>query len=807
MNTIISNDIVIKNPSSFVRDFAKKELIVNNPEYQQMKILGKEDLIKWKHIPEKLNLFVEKSDKLVFPFGTLRSLYDEIIKYPYELKFNNAGDISVKNDSPTFELYDYQEEAVKTMVKAKGGVLVAPCGAGKGLPLDTKIYTPNGWKKNGDLIIGDKVIGANGKPTIVTNIFDRGLVEAFKLIFSDNTQIICDKDHLWNVQSQSQRNDKAKYKTMSTSDIYNYYKKITTRGKELYIPIVKPVEFEHKDVNLDAWLLGILIADGCFKNNRVCVSNAEKDIIEKIEKLNDGLPLKKLPKYDYKLNKNILKKIRELKLDNIYSYEKFIPDIYKYNDIQTRLSLLQGLFDGDGNVSKAVYEFSTTSKRLAEDIIEIIQSLGGTAKVKERQTFYTYKNEKKAGRISYRIFFKLYDFYPFTSEKHNKKYIKRKKYINAYRIIKKIEPVEPIISRCITVDAPDQLYVIENFIVTHNTVMGIEIIRRIGKKALWLCHTGDLLRQAMDDMLEQYPNIKIGLTTKGKLEIGKDVTISTIQTMEKIDPDLYKNEFDVVVCDECAHVAASPTQMKMFAKVISKIPARYKYGLTATPTRSDGMIKAMYCYIGTDKDGDFKPMFKVDKREVNTIQSIHKKFELYNGYDKDYEKMYSLYDSAGMMNYNNLISELSKNKKRNEKIINNILECHKEGRKQVVLCLRVTHCELLKQELENKGIKVQLCVGKVSDKKRKQILKQEIEWDVIVATYSLLKEGVSIKELDTLHMTVPIADKGMVVQCAGRIERYLENKKQPIIYDYVDMDIPYCEKKFNLRKRYLKTRF
>ena len=131
MNTIISNDIVIKNPSSFVRDFAKKELIVNNPEYQQMKILGKEDLIKWKHIPEKLNLFVEKSDKLVFPFGVLRSLYDEIIKYPYELKFNNTEDISVKNDSPTFELYDYQEEAVKTMVKAKGGVLVAPCGAGK----------------------------------------------------------------------------------------------------------------------------------------------------------------------------------------------------------------------------------------------------------------------------------------------------------------------------------------------------------------------------------------------------------------------------------------------------------------------------------------------------------------------------------------------------------------------------------------------------------------------------------------------------------------------------------------------------
>ena len=69
--------------------------------------------------------------------------------------------------------------------------------------------------------------------------------------------------------------------------------------------------------------------------------------------------------------------------------------------------------------------------------------------------------------------------------------------------------------------------------------MGIEIIRRIGKKTLWLCHTGDLLRQAKKDMEKQYPNIKIGLTTAGKLEIGEDVTISTVQTMDKIDPSLY----------------------------------------------------------------------------------------------------------------------------------------------------------------------------------------------------------------------------------------------------------------------------
>ena len=89
------------------------------------------------------------------------------------------------------------------------------------------------------------------------------------------------------------------------------------------------------------------------------------------------------------------------------------------------------------------------------------------------------------------------------------------------------------------------------------TWMGMELIRRLGKRALWLCHTGDLLRQAKDDLLKLYPMAKIGLTTEGKLEIGEDVTISTVQTMCKIDPDLYKDKFEVIICDEAAHVCGS----------------------------------------------------------------------------------------------------------------------------------------------------------------------------------------------------------------------------------------------------------
>ena len=339
------------------------------------------------------------------------------------------------------------------------------------------------------------------------------------------------------------------------------------------------------------------------------------------------------------------------------------------------------------------------------------------------------------------------------------------------------------------------------------TLMGIEILRRLGLKTLWLCHTGDLLRQAKSDMLQQYPNIKIGLTTEGKLEIGEDVTISTVQTMEKIDPDLYRNEFDVVIVDECAHCVAAPTQMKMFVRVLSNIPARYKFGLTATPARKDGMIKAMYAYIGTNLYGKFEPTYAVSRDRIKTMTAEHIKYELKTGYEM--ERLMEIYNSSGMIIFNDLISSLVDNETRNKQIVENIVKNDCEGRKQVILSSRVEHCETLVNMLKEKGVNVVLCVGKkTSAKERERILKNEIDsWNVLVSTYALLKEGVSIKQLDTLHMVTPVKDKSMVVQCAGRIERFLEGKKQPIVYDYVDVDIPYCEKAYIARRRALKSRF
>lgn len=336
------------------------------------------------------------------------------------------------------------------------------------------------------------------------------------------------------------------------------------------------------------------------------------------------------------------------------------------------------------------------------------------------------------------------------------------------------------------------------------TTMGIEIIHRLGKRFLWVCHTKDLLKQAYSDFRNLYPNIDIGLTTEGKVDFGKDGTISTVQTLSKIDPKLYENEFDVVVVDECAHAVSTPTDMKRFGTVLGNIKARYKYGLTATPSRSDSLIESMYSLIGCARNGEFKPTYKIDKKDVKTIVAEHKMIPLDTqiGYEDD------VYDIDGTIKYMSLIDFLSNNEERDEKILDNIEKCCKEGRKQVVLCLRVEHVEKMCYALNNRGINAVMVSGKTKSKIRESVLLLETEkWDVLVATYALLKEGINIKTLDTLHLTVPQKDKAMIVQCVGRIERYVENKKQPIVYDYVDENIPYCVKTYNLRRRAIKNRY
>ena len=333
------------------------------------------------------------------------------------------------------------------------------------------------------------------------------------------------------------------------------------------------------------------------------------------------------------------------------------------------------------------------------------------------------------------------------------------------------------------------------------TNCGIEIIHRIGKNALWLTHTKDLCNQTVKRIKQLYPNTQVGTITEGKMNmVNNGITVSTIQTLVDIDPDLYKNNFEVVVTDECHHVANSPTLSKMFGKVLSRIPARYKYGLTASDKRNDTLTKSMYATVGCNPQGEFEPTWRIAREDANTLTAKHEKVEL------DTPFSYCMLNDDGTFNFNNLVDYIAFNEERNKIICDKVQELTKENRKQLILCSRVDQCKLLNEMLIEKGVNSVLLVGKVSNKKRQEILNQKTNWEVIVATVSLAKEGLDVVDLDTLHLVSCLANKSDTVQSAGRIERVKEGKNEPIVFDYVDTKIPYLVSKWKKRVTWLRRR-
>jgi len=130
------------------------------------------------------------------------------------------------------------------------------------------------------------------------------------------------------------------------------------------------------------------------------------------------------------------------------------------------------------------------------------------------------------------------------------------------------------------------------------TQTALEIVARLGLKTLWITHTIDLLNQSYNRAKDSFEDVGLGKIANGKIDIGTHITFATVQTLKSIDLQEYADTWDCVVVDECHRVCGTPAKAGMFYKVINKLVARYKYGLTATPYRNvKGTEKAMFSLL------------------------------------------------------------------------------------------------------------------------------------------------------------------------------------------------------------------
>lgn len=318
------------------------------------------------------------------------------------------------------------------------------------------------------------------------------------------------------------------------------------------------------------------------------------------------------------------------------------------------------------------------------------------------------------------------------------------------------------------------------------TQIALAVAARIGLRTLWLTHTGDLMRQSMERAKRCFslPARAYGTITGGRVNAGEVITFATVQTMANIDLEKYRDFWDVVIVDECHKCVGTPTNIMMFYKVVNRLNARYKIGITATPKRADGLERCMFALLG---DTIHEITMEDVKDQTCPVSVIIQD----TGYSPDLSRILS---ADGTLSYTRLISELIKDTGRNEKIAGQISVWSKNYGFIMVLSERVEHLHALMAECAKYGVpESQMRVLSSVTTKKARAERESALADlnagrikIVFATYQLAKEGLDVPNLRLLVLASPQKDRTTVVQSVGRVSRKAPGKTVGTVWDYVD---------------------
>ena len=297
------------------------------------------------------------------------------------------------------------------------------------------------------------------------------------------------------------------------------------------------------------------------------------------------------------------------------------------------------------------------------------------------------------------------------------------------------------------------------------TALGMALIAHWKQPALILIHTKDLLQQTCG-AVRQWLGIEPGIVGDVKFDV-QPVTVATVQTLSR-RPDLLddiKGLFGLVLQDECAHAPATS-----WTAILQAFPAICRFGVTATPSRQDGLWPFAEAVLGPVRCAvTASELRQAGRSVVPEIRWVQTDFDSFSS------------------DWVDLVSDLVQNERRNRLILSIILRALDDGRKIIALSERISHVEALAERLNHlrPGAAV-LATGKARKKDREAAMRKMAEGEarVLFAT-KLADEGLDLASLDCLVLMTPSRDGARTTQRAGRVLRSLPDKRSPVIFDIV----------------------
>jgi superfamily II DNA or RNA helicase len=341
------------------------------------------------------------------------------------------------------------------------------------------------------------------------------------------------------------------------------------------------------------------------------------------------------------------------------------------------------------------------------------------------------------------------------------------------------------------------------------TASGMGMIAEVRQPTLWIAHREDLLTQAMDSA-KKFLGLNeshFGLIQGDKMEIGTHITFATVQTLYKRDLGDIRNSFGCVVVDECHLCFAdffkqewdkktkqTVEKGRMFESVIRQIPAYYRFGLTASEYRSDGLITTMFHIMGpkfyeVSQDDSRLTVMKPKVIFVETGFEFHMPAHI----EKD-EETGEEEEKEDNLSVAQMYKAMREDQLRNSRIEDIFAFKYTDG--DCFLCLgdSLEHLKEAQFIAQTYNYAAAFICGETPKKERDLIMTKMRagEYQFLFATYALAKLGLDIPRLNKLVLITPHKDRTSVQQAVGRIMRPFEGKKQPVVYDFWDNKVKQC---------------